>query len=107
MQQVSKNTAVAASDALGGFVTQFEDSLAQKQQQLLQQVGALVAQFTKEQEATVSGMVAGLQQHLVGGQQQVEAVADEVEAATTSCIETLEVRVLGFYCLIETHLLLS
>ena len=92
MQQLSRTRATAASGALGGFVTQFEASLAEKQQQLMQQVGALVAQFTKEQEATMSGMVAGLQQQLVEGQQQVEAVAEEVEAATSSCIETLEVR---------------
>jgi hypothetical protein len=89
---LSANTTAAAGDSLAAFAAQFEESMAAKQEQLLAQVGSLLAGFVQDRRQAVAGMVQGVWQQLGEGQRQLVAAAAEVTAAADGCVTALEVR---------------
>jgi DNA repair exonuclease SbcCD ATPase subunit len=88
---LSQSTTAAAGDSLAVFAAQFEESMAAKQEQLLEQVGSLLAGFVQDRRQAVAGIVQGVRQQLGEGQRQLVAAAAEVTAAADGCVTALEV----------------
>lgn len=91
MGNLSKVNNAAANDRLSRFAADFETSMAEKQQQLLAQVGSLLAGFVQDRNTVVAGMVANLQQHLGDGQTQLAAAAGQLTSSADNCVVSLKV----------------
>lgn len=89
--KLSEATAAAASDSLATFAAEFEESMVAKQEQLLAQVGSLLAGFVAERRQAVAGIVAGVNQQLGEGRRQLAAATAQITAAADSCAGALEV----------------
>lgn len=89
---VAQNTTEAVNSKLAAFAADFESSMAEKQQALVDQLGCLLAGFVHDRQQAVAAAVAEVKQQLLEGQQELSGAAAGASAAVDGCISSLKVR---------------
>jgi hypothetical protein len=88
---VAQNTTEAVSCKLAAFAADFETSMEEKQQALVEQLGSLLAGFVQDRQQAVAAAVAEVKQQLADGQQELSGAAAGASAAVDGCISKLAV----------------
>lgn len=88
---VAQNTTEAVNSKLAAFAADFESSMAEKQQALVDQLGCLLAGFVHDRQQAVAAAMAEVKQQLLEGQQELSGAAAGASAAVDGCISNLKV----------------
>lgn len=73
------------------FAADFESTMAEKQQALVEQLGSLLAGFVQDRQQAVAAAVADVKQHLADSQHQLSGAAAGASAAVEGCKSKLAV----------------
>jgi hypothetical protein len=88
---MAQGTTEALSNKLAAFAADFETSMEEKQQVLVEQLGSLLAGFVQDRQQAVAAAVAEVKQQLVDGQQELSSAAAGASAAVDGCVSRLAV----------------